>query len=355
MHQFSLRSLTSRVFQLQRGVARFTIPARIARLALLSAVPLALLQAGMAQAQTSATPALRLINEYPATSVTAAADLKFAEEVRSLSAGSLAVTTLQESANTFKGKDQVAAVSERRVEMGTLFAGILGTSDPFFLLSSLPFVVKDFAQAEALFKCARPELEQHLASLNLHLLYVTPWPPSGIWSAQPVTDLASLRALRIRTYDDNSRGSFARLGAFSVNLPFSAVGPRLASGDLNAVLSSGDGGAGNKLWEHLPNFTAVNYAIPLSYTLINNDAWKALSPQQQGILSQAAARIDANGWKTVKDRIEVNYARMREHGMRLNLAPAESVTRGLRQAGNAQTDSWWQQNDGAGIRARCLK
>jgi hypothetical protein len=38
--------------------------------------------------------------------------------------------------------------------------------------------------------------------------------------------------------------------------------PRLRAGELDAVLSSGDGGAGARLWEVLPHFTALDYASP---------------------------------------------------------------------------------------------
>lgn len=311
------------------------------------------LSALLSQAASAQSTALRLINEYPATSITASADLQFAAAVGKLSQGGIAVSTLQEGANPYKGKDQVSAVSSGQVEIGTLFAGILGGSDSFFLLSSLPFVVDDFEQAQALFTCTRPELESHLSALNVRLLYATPWPPSGIWSAAPLPDVEAVKALSIRTYDDNSRGVFQRVGSRSVNLPFSAVGPRLASGELNAVLSSGDGGAGNRLWDQLPNFTAISYAIPLSYTIINNDAWNRLTPAQQASLTQAAQLTSAASWANVKSRIQDNYARMSEHNMRLNLQPAPAIREVLRKAGQEQADSWWQQDKNNQMRTRC--
>ncbi|MBO9538941.1 TRAP transporter substrate-binding protein [Herbaspirillum sp.] len=298
---------------------------------------------------------LRLINEYPAASITASADLRFAASTARMSNGEVAVTTLQEAANPYKGRDQVAAVSEGRAEIGTLFAGILGGSDPFFLLSSLPFLVDGFEQAQALFTCTRPELERHLAALNLRLLYATPWPPSGIWSARPVADIAALKALDIRTYDDNSRGVFQRVGARSANLPFSALVAKLASGELNAALSSGDGGAGNRLWDHLGHFTAISYAIPLSYTVVNLETWNRLTPQQQAALTRAAQATEQESWSIVKNRIQENYARMSEHGMRLDLEPAAEVRQALRKAGQEQADGWWPQQDpDRALRTRCM-
>ncbi|WP_211452710.1 TRAP transporter substrate-binding protein [Collimonas antrihumi] len=315
----------------------------LATLALSSPLPL------LAQTQT-----LRLINEYPATSITAAADLQFAANVKLLAGETLVISTEQEALNPFKGNAQVSAVSDGKVEIATLFAGIIGASDPFFLLSSLPFTVNNFDDAKALASCSQPAVEQHLSKLNAHLLYVTPWPPSGIWSATPLTDLAALKALRIRTYDENSRAVFEQAGAQSVNLPFSAVPPKLAAGELNAVLSSGDGGAGNRLWEQLGNFSAVSYSIPLSYTVINQDVWQRLKPELQAILTEAAKRTAASSWSNVKDRNASNYARMREHKMTLNLAPAQEIRDSLRSAARSQVSAWQQKANATDIVGLCL-
>ncbi len=323
----------------------------IARPLLLPLLTLALSSPLPALAQTQT---LRLINEYPATSITAAADLQFAANVKLLADDTLAISTEQETQNPFKGSAQVGAMSDGKIEIATLFAGIIGASDPFFLLSSLPFTANDFDDAKALASCSQPAVEQHLSKLNAHLLYVTPWPPSGIWSATPLTDLAALKALRIRTYDENSRAVFEQVSAQSVNLPFSAVPPKLAAGELNAVLSSGDGGAGNRLWEQLGNFSAVSYSIPLSYTVINQDVWQRLKPEQQAILTEAAKRTAASSWSNVKDRIASNYARMREHKMTLNLAPAQEIQDSLRSAARSQVAAWQQKANATDIVGLCL-
>ena len=70
------------------------------RRAVVTAIAATLLVAAPAFAQTAS---LRLINEYPATSITASADLQFAAAVNKLSNGDIAVATLQEAANPYKG------------------------------------------------------------------------------------------------------------------------------------------------------------------------------------------------------------------------------------------------------------
>ncbi len=330
------------------------LPIAISKPLLAKALLLLILTLALASPLLAQTQTLRLINEYPATSITAVADLQFAATVKQLAGNTLTIATEQENQNPFKGTEQVNALSEGKVDIATLFAGIIGAKDPLFLLSSLPFAVRNFDDARALANCAEPTMAQHLRKLNAHLLYITPWPPSGIWSSAALTDATTLRALQIRTYDENSRGVFDLAGAHSVNLPFSAVPAKLAAGELNAVLSSGDGGAGNRLWEQLRNFTAINYSIPLSYTAINQDVWQHLLPEQQAILTEAAKRTATISWNNVRDRITANYARMREHDVTLNLAPAQEIQDNLRNAARTQIMHWQQKANAAEMVESCI-
>ncbi len=297
---------------------------------------------------------LQLINEYPATSITATADLQFAAAVDEQSKGTLKIETLQEKNNPYKGGDQINAISEGKTQIGTLFGGVLGNKDSLFLLSSLPFAAKDFQQAKALYSCAKPALEKRVEALGAHLLYVTPWPPSGIWSVKPLATEADVQALKIRTYDATSKSVFERLGAQSVQLPYSALAEKLTAGEVNAVLTSGDGGAGRKLWDHLPNFTAVSYSIPLSYTIINNDAWNGLSKDQQSVLTSAAEKVANTSWAGVEQRIEANYARMGENKMTLNTSPSDAIMATLKKAGADETKAWLAQNKLTDQDAACL-
>lgn len=297
---------------------------------------------------------LTLINEYPATSITATADLDFAEHVEKMSEGALHVETLQASDNPYKGADQVDAVTHGRVQMGTLFGGILGARDSLFLLSSLPFAARDFEQARAIYTCAKSALEERAERLNARLLYVTPWPPSGVWSVDPLEDKDALTQLKIRTYDETSKSVFERLGAESVHLPYSALAEKLAANEVNAVLTSGDGGAGRSLWDHLPHFTAVNYSIPLSYTIINNDVWNSLDNDQQAMLNKAADQVEQASWSGVEKRISANYTRMRDNNMTLKTEPSSSVMDALRKAGAKETEKWLEENKLTENEAACL-
>ncbi len=109
------------------------------------------------------------------------------------------------------------------------------------------------------------------------------------------------------------QATMTRAGAKASNISFADAMPRLASGEVNAVLSSGDGGAGRKLWQYLPYFTEVNYAMPLSIATINLDAYQALDAAGRQAVDQAAAatkRNNGNAWKADWKKTAPTCARM---------------------------------------------
>ena len=126
----------------------------------------------------------------------------------------------------------------------------LGGEAALFQLSALPFLTESTADTVRLLAAARPAYEAALSALGTTLLYATPWPATGIWSRRPLPDPAALQGLRVRTYDAASTAVLRASGADPVQISFADAMPRLRDGSLDAVLSSGDGGAGARLWEN---------------------------------------------------------------------------------------------------------
>ena len=239
-----------------------------------------------------------------------------------------------------KSSQMIAAVRDGRSQAADAFAGALGAEHPAFGLSSLPFLATSLAQARQLAGLARPWYEKTFASYGLKLLYTTPWPPSGIWSKAPLGDAAALKGFAIRTYDATSTTVLNAAGAGAVNLSFADVMPKLKDGSVVAVLSSGDGGAGRKLWEFLPHFTEVNYAVPLSFAFVSARAYEALPDDQRKAVDAAAAETEARQWNAIIGRLEANYATMRTNRVAINIAPAPDLVRALKAAALPVVENW---------------
>src|SRR5438093_13151085 len=175
------------------------LAAMIRRLPTLTLVALLVL-VGVAQAQ-----AVRwsMANEYPATSIQGEADARFAREVGERSGGRIQIVHQYDAASGFRAKDMVEAIGRGAVLIGNTYMGALGGLDPVFLLPSLPFLATTAEQARALAEVARAAYEQALARHNQRLLFLSPWPPAGLWAKGPVTSAEALKGLPIRTADAN--------------------------------------------------------------------------------------------------------------------------------------------------------
>jgi TRAP-type C4-dicarboxylate transport system substrate-binding protein len=242
----------------------------------------------------------------------------------------------------------VEAIGRGDLPIGNTYMGALGALDPVFLLPSLPFLATTPEQGQTLAAVARPAYERALARHNQVLLFQSPWPAAGIWANKPVDSTDALRGLRIRAADANGVLTFRAAGAVPVVVSFADALPQLKSGQLDAVLSSGDGGAGARLMETLRHFTAIEYAVTMSMVTINGDAWRGLDPATQQAVREAAAETEARQWEVMKTRVAANYARMRAAGVTLTTTLSPEYRQALRAAGQAAVDDWLRQMGPAG-------
>ncbi|MGO1296405.1 MAG: TRAP transporter substrate-binding protein [Vibrio sp.] len=252
-------------------------------------------------------------NEYNASSIHAQGDQYFIDQVSKLSDGDVDITLHTGGSLGFKSADNFYAVADGAIPIADTLAGSMSGIDPLFLVSSLPFLVENADQAKRLYEIAKPYYEKVFAENNQILLYASPWPASGIWSKKPVTNKQQLAHLKIRTYDKNGTLTLREAGAEPVKLSWADVVPQLSTGGIKAVLTSADAGASAKFWEHLNNYSAIQYAIPLNMVHMNKDAFDHLPSKDKKALLKAAELADKHNWNTVKQRVDHNYQELAKH------------------------------------------
>lgn len=286
---------------------------------------------------------LTLANEYPATSIQGEADARFARAVAERSGKRIHIVHTYDAASGFRSKDMVEAVARAAVPIANAYMGALGAVDPVFLLPSLPFLATSPEQGRALAEIARPAYERVLARHNQRLLFLSPWPAAGLWANKPIDSAEALKGLRLRTADSSGVLAFKAAGAVPVQIAFADAIPQLKAQQLDAVLSSGDGGAGARLMEVLRHFTAIGYAVTLSMVTLNNEVWGALEPALQEAMLAAAAETEAQQWEILTTRVATNYARMRAAGVSITSELSPQFQQVLRAAGQVAVDDWIQR------------
>ena len=264
----------------------------------------------------------RMATEYPATAMPGEGVAHFAQAATRLSAGTLAIQPGFDAPDGLRSAAMPRAVAEGRMQAADAFTGALTREAPIFGVSALPFLTASAADTERLLRAARPAYEKALAARGLSLLYATPWPATGIWSRSPLPGPDSLRGLRVRTYDAAGTAVLRAAGAAPVQISFADALPRLRAGELDAVLSSGDGGAGARLWELLPNFSVLDYASPLSLAFCSTAALAALPELARAAVAQAARETETRQFQAITTRLAENEARMRTNGVTIATSPA---------------------------------
>jgi len=279
-------------------------------------------------------------SEYPQSAMSGLGVTAFAQHVAELSAGKLLIQPSFDGAKGIRSADMLTAIAERRVAAGDAFAGALEAEDAIFALPSLPFLVTSIADARRLADLARPYIVTALHNRGQRLLYLTPWPPSGIWSKAPLKTVSELSGLSVRTYDKISREVFASAGAKATSISFADTMPKLVDGSINAVLSSGDGGAGRGLWQYLPYFSEITYSMPMSVASVNQAVYDGLTPELREAVDIASRQTETELWLALSTRLGENYARMRDNGVTIDTHPAPAIVAALQSGAAAAQQAW---------------
>ncbi|WP_027947969.1 TRAP transporter substrate-binding protein [Litchfieldella anticariensis] len=290
----------------------------------------------------SAQAATRLdfSNEYNANSIHAQGDAYFIEQVSELTDGEVDITLHTGGALGFKSGDHFYAVADNAVQIADTLSGTMSGIDPLFLLSSLPFLVNGVDEAHRLYEIARPYYDEVFEDNDQVLLYASPWPASGIWSRDAVTSGEDLQNLKIRTFDRSGTETLLNAGAAPVSLSWADVVPQLATGGINAVLTSAEAGANASFWEHQQHFSGIQYAIPLNMVHMNRDTFESLPEDQQEALREAARRTDEHNWQVVRERTQSNYATLDEHGVTIHDPIPADFQQSLADAASPVVSGW---------------
>ncbi|SIS90244.1 TRAP transporter substrate-binding protein [Paracoccus saliphilus] len=289
-----------------------------------------------------------LANEYGKSSIMGVGDEAFIKAVDELSDGMIEVTPHYDGSIGYKSVDQFDAVGDGAIEIADTVMGAVAGIEPIFLLSSLPFIAGSDADAKLLFEVARPTYEEVFAKHNQVLLWATPWPPSGIWANSPITSQEELAALKIRAWDPSGVQTMSNAGANAVQISWADTVPQLASGAINAVLTSADGGVSVKFWEFLSNFTAVNYSMALNMVHMNKDVYDSLTEEQQQIVMQAAQVASDAAWAELGKRIAKNYEEMRANGVEITESVSPEFRASLVDSGEQVYADWLEKTGETG-------
>jgi TRAP-type C4-dicarboxylate transport system substrate-binding protein len=126
--------------------------------------------------------------------------MQFATDVEKGSGGKLKIT-VHSNASLFKAPEIKRAVQGGQAQIGEILISGYSNEDPLFGVDSVPFLATSYADAAKLWKASRKAIEDRFARQGMMVLYSVPWPPQGIYSSKPLTSVADMKGLKMRTYN----------------------------------------------------------------------------------------------------------------------------------------------------------
>ncbi|MDU6243972.1 MAG: TRAP transporter substrate-binding protein DctP, partial [Bradyrhizobium sp.] len=105
------------------------------------------------------------------------------------------------------------------------------------------------------------------------------------------------------------------IGMAAVMIPWGETIPALASGAVAGVSTSSVSGVDGKFWEFLKYVYPTNHVWSSQMLNVNLDSWKALTPEQQKIVSDVAAKMEPTFWANSLKADVDSLNRLKEGGM----------------------------------------
>jgi len=236
------------------------------------------------------------VKEYHTTNAQA-----FAEAVYEETGGALEIRVFPGAVLGLKGPDTIRALGEGLVDMADVPAVQEAGNMPVLALESLPYLVDNQTELRLLYSFSRAKIERDLADRGLKLLYITPWPRQNIYLKKMVDKLADLKGLKIRTYDRNSSEMMELLGLIPLQMPSQDVVPALASGMVDAVMTSTTTGAAQSYWQFLPYIYRTNHLWLSNIMSVSLGSWNELDQETQNRIEALAAKMEQNFWRVAAE------------------------------------------------------
>ena len=288
----------------------------------------------------------KLPSAYPADNFHSENLSLFAQDVAAQSGGKLTIT-LHPGASLFPAPSIKSAVRIGQVQAGEVLISLHDNEDAIYGVDVIPFLATSYEGARKLWAASKPAVEQKFAEQGLMTLFAVPWPPQGIFAKKEISQIADMKGLSFRTYNTTTQRLAELIGAYAVNIQAADLPSALATGLINAFITSGATGYDSKVWETMGYFYDAQAWIPKNVTFVNRAAFDALDADTRAAVLKAAAAAEARGWAMSQDKTKWYLDQLIAKGMKV-AAPSPALKSGLQSVGDQLTAEWLVRAGGGG-------
>lgn len=304
---------------------------RLSQLAVaLSALGIAVL----AQAQTK----WDMPTAYPPNNFHTENIQQFAGDVDKATGGKLKIT-VHSNASLFKAPEIKRAVQGNQAQIGEILLVNFENENPLYGVDGIPFLATSYEDAMRLYKASRKTQNDLLEKQGMKMLFAVPWPPQGIYSKKPIESAADLKGVKWRAYSPSTSKIAELVGAQPVTVQASELSQALATGVVEAFMTSGSTGYDSKVYEQINHFYDTQAWLPKNAVIVNKEAFDALDKPTQAALLKAAEAAETRGWKVSQEKNQWYLDALKEKGMEIH-KPSAKLQADLKTVGSTMLKDW---------------
>ena len=271
----------------------------------------------------------------------------FAKDVAYVTDGKLAIR-VHPNASLYPASAIKSAVRIGQVQIGETLISLHESEDPIFGIDAVPFLATSYDEARKLWAASKPTIARNFAAQGLTLLFAVPWPPQGIFAKQQVNQIGDLKGLSWRVYNAGTQRIAQIVKAHPVTIQAADLPRALATGLIQALMTSAATGYDVKVWERMDYFYDTRAWIPKNVTLMNRAAFEQLDKPIQDAVLRVAAAAEARGWWWSQDKTKWYTEQLVAHGMKV-LPASEALKSGLQDIGERLTGEWLMRSGADGL------
>ena len=275
---------------------------------------------------------------YPATNFHTENIMQFVADVDKGTGGKLKIQ-VHPGASLFKAPEIKRAVQGNQAQIGEILVSGYANEDPIFGVDSVPFLATSYADAAKLWKVSKKALEERFAKQGLMILYSVPWPPQGIYTTKPINSVADMKGLKMRSYNPYTSRIAELAGAQPVTIQVAELAQAMATGAVNANITSGATGYDSKAWEVVKYYYDTQAWLPKNIIFVNKQAFDALDKASQAAVMKCAAEAETRGWKTSEEKNKWYLEQLAKNGMTVG-PPSPQLKADLKKIGETMTAEW---------------
>lgn len=283
---------------------------------------------------------------YPSNNFHTENIVQFASDVEKATGGKLTIKVLDNGA-LFKANEIKRAVQGGQADIGEIIISGYSNEDPMFGIDSIPFLATGYPEAQKLWKVSKAATEARLDKQGLKVLYSVPWPPQGIFSAKPLNSAADLKGVKWRAYNPNTSRIAQLVGAQPVTIQAAELTQALATGVVQAFMTSGATGYDSKVWEQVKYYYDVAAWLPKNFVIVSKKAFDGLDKATQDALVKAAAAAEERGWKVSQEKNDWYKEQLVKNGMKVE-AGSEQLRSDFKKVGLTIIGDWTTQTGAEG-------